>query len=107
VRDALIGPVLPILSYKTLDDAIDYINNGERPLGLYVFGKDETNIEKVINNTSAGGSVINHYILHNLSPYLPFGGVGNSGIGKGNGYLAFTDFSNQRPVLEVKAGMFA
>ena len=107
MKEEIFGPVLPVLTYKSLDDAIDFINRGERPLGLYVFGKDETNIEKVINNTTAGGSVVNHSILHNLSPYLPFGGVGNSGIGKGNGYFAFTDFSNQRPVLEVKAGMFA
>jgi len=69
--------------------------------------KEKTNIEKVINNTTAGGSVINGTMLHYNSPFLPFGGVGNSGIGKGNGYFGFTDFSNLRPVLEVKAGPFA
>jgi aldehyde dehydrogenase (NAD+) len=107
MQEEIFGPVLPVLTYKTLDDAIDYINNGERPLGLYVFGKDKTNIEKVINNTTAGGSIINHSTLHYFSPFLPFGGVGNSGIGKVHGQFGFTDFSNQRPVLEVKAGPFA
>ena len=107
MKEEIFGPVLPILTYKTIDDAIDFINNGERPLGLYVFGKDKTNIEKVLNNTTAGGSVVNHTVMHYMSPFLPFGGVGNSGIGRGNGYFGFKDFSNERPVLEVKAGPFA
>ncbi|MEO8710884.1 MAG: aldehyde dehydrogenase family protein [Parafilimonas sp.] len=84
-----------------MDDAIDYVNNGDRLLALYVFAKDKAASELVINSTTAGGSVVNHVILHNLSPYLPFGGVGNSGMGRGNGHFAFLDFSNQRPVLEL------
>jgi aldehyde dehydrogenase (NAD+) len=107
MKEEIFGPLLPVITYKTLDDAIDYINGGERPLGIYIFGKDKANIEKVINNTTAGGSVVNHTAFHYLSPFLPFGGVGNSGIGRGHGYFGFVDFSNQRPILEMKAGAYA
>lgn len=101
MKEEIFGPVLPVLTYKTLDDAIDFVNNGERPLGLYVFSKDKDATEKIINSTSAGGSVVNHTVMHYFSPFLPFGGVGNSGIGKVHGYFGFTDFSNQRPLLEM------
>lgn len=107
MKEEIFGPVLPVMTYKTLDDAIDFVNQRDHPLGLYVFGKDKANIEKVISHTTAGGTVVNHTILHNASPFLPFGGVGYSGFGKGNGYFAFLDFSNQRPVMEVKAGKWA
>lgn len=107
MKEEIFGPLLPVMTYETLDDAIDFVNQRDHPLGLYVFGKDRANIEKVINHTTAGGTVVNHSILHNLSPFLPFGGVGQSGFGRGNGYFAFLDFSNQRPVMEIKAGMWA
>lgn len=107
MKEEIFGPVLPVMTYETLDDAIDFVNQRDHPLGLYVFGKNRANIEKVINQTTAGGTVVNHTILHNLSPFLPFGGVGHSGFGKGNGYYSFLDFSNQRPVMEIKAGMWA
>jgi aldehyde dehydrogenase (NAD+) len=101
MKEEIFGPLLPVLTYKTLDDAIDFINQGEHPLGLYVYSEDKDAAEKIINSTTAGGSVVNHTLMHYLSPYLPFGGVGKSGIGKGNGYFGFMDFSNQRPVLEM------
>ena len=101
MKEEIFGPVLPVMTYKSLDDAIDYVNNGARPLALYVFSKDKVAADLVINGTTAGGSVVNHSILHNVSPYLPFGGVGYSGMGRGNGHFAFLDFSNQRPVLEL------
>lgn len=101
MKEEIFGPLLPVLTYKTLDDAIDFINRGERPLGLYVYSKDKNATGKVINSTTAGGSVVNHTLMHYMSPFLPFGGVGSSGIGKGNGYFGFLDFSNQRPILEM------
>jgi aldehyde dehydrogenase (NAD+) len=99
MKEEIFGPVLPVMTYESVDDAIEYVNNHDRPLSLYVFAKDKAAVERVINNTTAGGSVINHSILHYFSPFLPFGGVGNSGIGRGNGHFGFLDFSNQRPVL--------
>lgn len=101
MKEEIFGPVLPVMTYRTLNDAVDYINQGERPLALYVFGQDKAATELVINSTTAGGSVINHVILHYMSPFLPFGGVGNSGAGRGNGQFGFMDFSNQRPVFEL------
>lgn len=101
MKEEIFGPVLPVMTYRKLNDAIDYINQGERPLVLFVFGKDKSATQSVIDGTTAGGSVINHVQMHYFSPFLPFGGVGNSGIGKGHGHFGFTDFSNQRAVLEL------
>ena len=100
MKEEIFGPVLPVITYSSLNDAIDYVNKGERPLAVYIFTKDKAASELIINNTTAGGSVINHVMIHYYSPFLPFGGIGNSGIGKSNGYFGFLDFSNQRPVLE-------
>lgn len=101
MNEEIFGPVIPVMTYKTLNDAVEYINRGERPLALYVFGKDAEATRMIINSTTAGASVVNHVIMHYFSPFLPFGGVGNSGIGKGHGHFGFLDFSNQRPVLEL------
>ncbi len=101
MKQEIFGPLLPVLTYKTLDDAIEFINRGDRPLGLYLYSKDKDATEKVLNSTTAGGSVVNHTLMHYFSPFLPFGGVGSSGTGRGNGYYGFLDFSNQRPILEM------
>lgn len=101
MKEEIFGPVLPVMTYKTLEDAITLVNQGERPLALYVFGQDKKAIQQVIDETTAGGSVVNHVIMHYFSPFLPFGGVGNSGTGRGNGHFGFLDFSNHRPVFEL------
>lgn len=101
MKEEIFGPVLPIMTYKNMEDAIEYVNNNERPLALYVFGSDKNATNQVIQNTTAGGSVVNHVIMHYFSPFLPFGGVGNSGSGRGHGHFGFLDFSNQRPVFAL------
>ena len=101
MKEEIFGPVLPVLTYRTLDEAVEFVNAGERPLALYVFGKDTAAIDHVLDTTTAGGSAVNHVIMHYFSPYLPFGGVGNSGTGRANGYFGFLDFSNQRPVFQL------
>ncbi len=101
MQEEIFGPLLPVLTYKTLDDAIDFINERPRPLGVYYFGKNEENKEKLISSTTAGATVVNQTAMHYFSPFLPFGGVGNSGIGRAHGQFGFMDFSNQRPVLEM------
>ena len=101
MHEEIFGPVLPVLTYRELADAVDFVNAGERPLALYVFGQDKAALEQVIGDTTAGGSVLNHVIMHYFSPFLPFGGVGNSGTGRAHGHHGFLDFSNQRPVLHL------
>jgi aldehyde dehydrogenase (NAD+) len=100
LEDEIFGPILPIVTYNTLDDAIAYINAKERPLALYIYSKSRTNTNKVIQNTRAGGTCINNNILHYSNHNLPFGGVNNSGIGKSHGVYGFKAFSNERSVLK-------
>jgi len=104
MQEEIFGPLLPILTYKTTEEAINFVNQGEKPLALYVFSKDKSNIDKVMNQTSAGGSCINECLLHVGHPDLPFGGVNNSGIGKSHGHFGFLEFSNARAVLKQRVG---
>ncbi len=98
MQNEIFGPVLPIISYKNLDEAIDKINEGEKPLALYIYSKSEKNIEKIMDNTRAGNSCINNNDLHYFNPNLPFGGSNNSGIGKAHGIFGFQEFTNARGV---------
>ena len=108
MQEEIFGPVLPVLPFKTLDEALDGINSRPKPLVLYLFSNNKANIEQVLTNTSAGGTCINDTLLHYLHPELPFGGIGTSGIGKGFGHSGFLAFSNERPVLRqrLKNGPF-
>ncbi|MGB1247988.1 MAG: aldehyde dehydrogenase family protein [Chitinophagales bacterium] len=100
MQEEIFGPLLPVITYKTLDEAIAFVNTKEKPLALYLFSKKSKNIDKVINETSAGGTCINEVLLHISQPNLPFGGVNNSGIGRSGGKWGFIDFSNERTVLK-------
>lgn len=97
MREEIFGPILPIIPYDTIEEAIAFINNLERPLGLYVFGHGKE-IRTIMQNTRAGGSCINHCALNYYNPNLPFGGVNNSGAGKSHGFTGFQAFSNVRSV---------
>jgi coniferyl-aldehyde dehydrogenase len=99
MQDEIFGPVLPIVPYDDLEAAIDEINAGERPLGLYVFGDDLDAANKIINNTNSGGAAINCAALQGALPSLPFGGSGNSGMGRHHGVEGFREFSNPRGVF--------
>lgn len=104
MQEEIFGPLLPILTYKTTEEAIKLVNQGEKPLALYVFSKNKNNIDKVMTETSAGGSCVNECLLHIGHPDLPFGGVNNSGIGKSHGHFGFLEFSNARAVLKQRVG---
>jgi aldehyde dehydrogenase (NAD+) len=99
LREEIFGPLLPVLAVAGLDDAIRTVNAGEKPLALYLFTSSSRSTAKVLGSTSAGGTVINDCILHNANPYLPFGGVGNSGMGAYHGKWGFDTFSHRRAVL--------
>lgn len=98
MQEEIFGPLLPILTYKEKEEVINHINGGEKPLALYVYSKQQKNIDYFIDNTRAGGTCINNNTMHFLHPNLPFGGDNNSGIGKAHGFWGFQAFSNERSV---------
>lgn len=98
MQEEIFGPVLPVMEFHALEEAICYVNAHEKPLALYYFG-NRTSARKVLANTTSGGACINDTIMHIANPHLPFGGVGNSGMGRYHGRDSFLTFSNRRSVL--------
>ncbi|WP_340587575.1 coniferyl aldehyde dehydrogenase [Erythrobacter alti] len=98
MQDEIFGPVLPIKTYKNIDEAIDFINDGAHPLALYYFGNDSDERDAVLSRTISGGVTVNDVIFHNSAEDLPFGGVGASGIGAYHGPEGFREFSHARAV---------
>ena len=99
-ENEIFGPILPFIVYTDLQGVIDKIRSKAKPLALYIYSKNKKTIERVISNTRAGATVVNHGGVHFFNNYLPFGGSNNSGIGKGNGYFGFEEFSNPRAVTK-------
>ncbi len=99
MQEEIFGPILPVLTYKNLDEVINHIRTHDKPLALYIFSKNRKNVKRVIQSTSAGGTVVNNVIMHLANPYLPFGGVGSSGMGTSHGEHGFLEFSHQRALL--------
>ena len=100
MKEEIFGPVLPILTFTDLKQAIDYVNAHVKPLALYIFGKDDKNIQEIIKNTSSGGVCINDTLVHISNPNLPFGGVNHSGMGSSHGFFGFKNFSHERAVMD-------
>jgi len=100
MQQEIFGPLLPIKTYRDLDQAIAYINGRPRPLALYLFTHDRALQKKVIFNTLSGGVCINDCAMHVVQHDLPFGGIGNSGMGHYHGYEGFLEFSKLRPVFK-------
>lgn len=107
MQEEIFGPILPVITYVDLEEAITYINLKPKPLSLYVFTNDEYTIKRVFRETSSGSAVANDCVLQFLQVELPFGGVNNSGIGKAHGHFGFLAFSNQKAVLRQRVGMTA
>jgi aldehyde dehydrogenase (NAD+) len=103
MTEEIFGPILPVLSYSGLDEAIARINAGPKPLAAYVFTNDTSDAERIVNEVPAGGTVVNHLAFHCMIPQLPFGGVGNSGMGDYHGEFGFQTFSNRKAVLRKPA----
>jgi coniferyl-aldehyde dehydrogenase len=99
MRDEIFGPVLPVKTYRHLDDAVDYINRRPRPLALYYFGTDAKRRDEVLSRTISGGAAINETLLHVAVEALPFGGIGASGIGAYHGETGFQTFSHRKSVF--------
>ncbi len=101
MEDEIFGPILPIKTYESLEDVIAYINRRPRPLGLYFFGKDKKEQRQVIERTTSGGVTLNDVILHAAVEALPFGGVGESGIGAYHGRTGFLTFSHAKAIFKA------
>ncbi len=99
MQEEIFGPILPVLTFNNLQEALDIINAKERPLALYIYSENQKNIRFVLKHTRAGGVAINHSGLHFFNNDLPFGGVNNSGIGKAHGWFGFEAFSNAKGVF--------
>lgn len=100
MEEEIFGPIFPVLSFENLDDAIKEVKALPKPLACYVFTKDEGNKRKVLNELSFGGGAINDAVMHIANPNMPFGGVGNSGMGSYHGKSGFDAFSHQKSVLD-------
>jgi coniferyl-aldehyde dehydrogenase len=99
MQEEIFGPLLPVKTYKTLDEVVAYVNGKDRPLGFYVFTNDKTTEEKLLYSTISGGVSVNNCMLHVAQHDMPFGGVGSSGMGHYHGYEGFLEFSKLRPVF--------
>lgn len=104
MQEEIFGPVLPVVTFSTPDEALTIINGKEKPLALYIHSRNRRNIDYLMARTSAGDTIINDLMLQFGNVELPFGGVNNSGIGKSNGYFSFQELSNQRGVMERRFG---
>ncbi len=98
MKEEIFGPVLPIKGYDKADDALAYINAHDRPLGLYWFGEDATERERVLNDTTSGGVTVNDVVFHVAQEDLPFGGIGPSGMGSYHGREGFLEFSHKKSI---------
>lgn len=99
MEEEIFGPVLPLLTYNDLSEAIHLVNKRPKPLALYIFSKDKNTIQRVLSETSAGGTCVNDLIIQFMHHNLPFGGVNNSGIGQSHGRHGFLTFSHKRSIL--------
>ncbi len=98
LQEEIFAPVLPVMTYQHLDQVIDYIAARDKPLALYIYSGDETNVQKILGRTSSGGVTVNGVFSHYLENQLPFGGVNQSGTGSYHGYFGFKAFSHERAI---------
>jgi len=99
MQEEVFGPILPVLEIDSVEAVIDWVNARPAPLGLYVFAEEEDVAEQILDRTSSGDACVNDCSIHPLVPELPFGGTGNSGMGKYHGHWGFEAFTNARGVL--------
>jgi len=98
MQEEIFAPVVPVVTYKNLDEVIEHISRRGKPLALYIYSNDRKNIDKVLERTSSGGVTINGFFSHYLESQLPFGGVNQSGMGSYHGVFGFKTFSHERAI---------
>jgi aldehyde dehydrogenase (NAD+) len=105
MQEEIFGPLLPLIEYEKLDDAINDIRRRPKPLALYLFSSDKSVWRRIEKTVSFGGGCINDCLLHVSSPYLPFGGVGDSGMGHYHGKASFNTFSHYKSIVNKSTKM--
>lgn len=100
MKEEIFGPILPVIEYEKLDDAISFVNERPKPLALFFFSKDKKKQDRVLRETSSGGGCINETFVHQINFGLPFGGIGESGIGKYHGKFSYDTFSNKKGIMK-------
>lgn len=100
MQEEIFGPILPVLEYRDLDAALRKIGERPKPLALYLFTSNVATERKVMESVSFGGGCVNDTVMHLVSPYLPFGGVGSSGMGAYHGRYSYETFSHRKSVLK-------
>jgi aldehyde dehydrogenase (NAD+) len=103
LQEEIFGPVIPVLTCESVDEAIRYIGKRDKPLALYIYSNNEDTIETVLSRTSSGGVTVNGVFSHYLENNLPFGGVNQSGMGSYHGYFGFKSFSHERAVYRHRS----
>jgi aldehyde dehydrogenase (NAD+) len=98
MQEEIFGPIVPVLTYKSIDEVIGYISSRPKPLALYLYSNDQGTIDRVLSGTSSGGVTVNGFFSHYLENRLPFGGVNQSGMGSYHGVFGFRAFSHERAV---------
>jgi aldehyde dehydrogenase (NAD+) len=104
MQEEIFGPVLPVISFEKLDEVYGIIEKNPKPLASYIFSRNKKQIREFLKRTISGNISVNETVMQIATPYLPFGGVGSSGIGRYHGKKSFETFSNMRSVL-VKSNL--
>ena len=107
LQEEIFAPLLPVMTYDSLDEVIGYIEARDKPLALYIYSQDEGNIDRILSRTSSGGVTVNGVFSHYLENNLPFGGVNQSGQGSYHGHYGFKTFSHERAIYRHRAGAAA
>jgi aldehyde dehydrogenase (NAD+) len=102
MEEEIFGPLLPIIGYRDIGEVITKINEGQKPLALYIYSRNNANIEQVLTFTVSGGACVNHALMQFMHGNLPFGGINNSGIGNAHGHYGFKAFSHERGVVRTQ-----
>jgi aldehyde dehydrogenase (NAD+) len=107
LQEEIFGPLLPVVTYRRLDDALEYVRKRPKPLALYLFSRSGATADQTLAGTTSGGVCINNTLLHLANPGLPFGGVGPSGIGNYHGRAGFRAFSHERAIMRQQGNPLA
>jgi acyl-CoA reductase-like NAD-dependent aldehyde dehydrogenase len=105
MQEEIFGPILPVIEMNSIDEIIDYVNARPKPLGLYIFAEDREVAERILDRTESGDAAVNDCTIQPLMPELPFGGVGESGMGKYHGEWGFRAYTNARGILYRGTGV--